>query len=738
MASGFSGAGYQTGWGSLTGNGTIVDGNTATGASFTGFPGGNISATAGRDEGSIIAIPGFTAVVGYVDTPTCILEYSTDSITWHPVFVAIALILPGHLGTFALETITVDAFDLPFTARYTRLSLTDDCSSSGQTPVASIREMTAILSTIITPGTGSIAFTGLVPSVIVPMTITPSSGSVTFAGQQPMVIVQGPVQVFAENAPGLDNLYKTFLFVEAAAGADSLILAQLELRDGVPGGDSITQDRPSFVEGPPGDDAFYTLDLAKLIEGPPPDDALQAIAAFAEGPIGSDLLAILAQLTEGAPGDTFPDTPGPDSLISRGPFQIFGDGPPGSDSVFVSEAVRIFAEGPLPPGEGLVAFAPGTTVKILYEPYQPGGDSGGNPDSLILKPSGGCARPLVPVPCNNTLIQVIPPLQNPPPGGNPFVAVFVPVTFDFSILRNFARTGQVSYFTCTVQSNSHDWAVASAPELLIQDGGGLFLDWHGGGTLHTIPLGYYQSPGSPPELYDADKKTGLFDFSPSPPFGPYFLYYAPDIYGAFVRSEGPFLILNGCGINTNIRFGLVFYFYYARPFLGFGSFPYYNTFTTAPIVTVTNLTAWCCPLQPWLCPDPCTPSVIASGHSGLVCLSTRWERSDALPNGGFSGPRNNYAPLNADLLDFSHCNVKISVGCLSPERISKNDYHGPWTWTVITSDRCTFDGIDYTRVASGTFTVTADVICSEPPPPGARQSVLLQQKVLGHVVVKNT
>lgn len=322
---------------------------------------------------------------------------------------------------------------------------------------------------------------------------------------------------------------------------------------------------------------------------------------------------------------------------------------------------------------------------------------------------------LVSIPCTNPSITITPTLTTPPPfifalSGYDGVGVQRPVTFDFSPLMSLGRSAGVRYFTYTIASNMHDWAMAGDISLILDTPGQPTQQWSGGETLHSPPptaTGYYiPSPSPGTQKFDADLKT-FSNYSASAAFGPFGRYAAQAQLGA---TDNSIPVLGPCALIPSTFALNAFFQYYniARSNLA------YTNDLTPPTLTITNLTAWCEVDLAYNCTDPCSSSSIASGHTGNVCMQATWQVSSTLTaDEGFIVTPGQGANLAIGGVDPVGCTIAVIVGCLTPEQVAAGNYTGPYTVFVVSGDRCTFGGVGYTRVYSGVFTVTHDTTCSE-------------------------
>ena len=323
---------------------------------------------------------------------------------------------------------------------------------------------------------------------------------------------------------------------------------------------------------------------------------------------------------------------------------------------------------------------------------------------------------LTPIACSSSSIVVNPPLIWPPTFlfGFGYVNTFVsvPVTFDFTPLRDIGLTALVRYFSYTIESNAHDWAEAGDALMAASTPGRTFI-WGGAQFLHSPPptySGYYvPGAGTVTQQFDEQVKPP-FDTAPSPAFGPFDRFFAQDVLGATdngIPVMGPCALLTA-SFQLNLEFS---YSHSNRSTLA------YATHDTAPAVTITNLTAWCEVFDEWSCTSDCGGATsIASGHTEDVCLRSEWVRDSDLPNGGSGGlvaPPGMSAPITVGSPSTDTCTVPVTIGCLTAEQIAAHHFEGPYRYAFITAVHCTFSGVAYTRVLWADFSVTADEICTE-------------------------
>lgn len=317
---------------------------------------------------------------------------------------------------------------------------------------------------------------------------------------------------------------------------------------------------------------------------------------------------------------------------------------------------------------------------------------------------------LTPIPCTDASFTLAPTLASPPPFISGFgyadgPTVFHECFFDFTPLRDLFHTAGIQFFTYTISSRAHDWAEAFDVQITMTRPALADITWFGSEFRHSPPptsTGYYTGSGTPTQLFDEDVKS-IFDTAASPAFSfdRYFLQ------SPVSPTNLPLSVQAACGVNP-FRFFVqnlapFQYWHNTRTQLA------YATRATPPILTITNLIAWCDGAA-WDCIDACIPPTIPSGHTGSVCVKRRWVPTASLPN-AFVGPPGYGADLALGSL--TGCNVDVVVGCLTSAQIAAGHFSGPWQANLITSALCTFAGVAYTSVLSGNFNISAGVVCSD-------------------------
>lgn len=138
MATGKSGAGFNTALGSLSNDPTIIDGDTSTGIDTTGSVGGTVSVTAAVSLGSSTSVTTLTYTIGYTGDPIVSCRYSNNNGgSWTNIPTSAST----HSGTFSLNIGTAPG-GVPLTATDIMVGLTDDTSTYGVACRATIREIT--------------------------------------------------------------------------------------------------------------------------------------------------------------------------------------------------------------------------------------------------------------------------------------------------------------------------------------------------------------------------------------------------------------------------------------------------------------------------------------------------------------------------------------------------------------------------------------------------------------------
>jgi hypothetical protein len=134
---------------------------------------------------------------------------------------------------------------------------------------------------------------------------------------------------------------------------------------------------------------------------------------------------------------------------------------------------------------------------------------------------------------------------------------------------------------------------------------------------------------------------------------------------------------------------------------------------------------------PCNCNNDCPPcpggQSIGSGRCASVCLNSSssstffsgWTITDANANVIASSD----TPNGWSYGQLSLCSALVCAPCLPADQLALNHYQGPYTLTFGGGQPCFCDNQTKYKVYTATFTMTADVICPQEPPPKPGQTV---------------